>query len=107
MLFLCLKLSNAALSEQLKKQKLFLEPQEKWDRKADHCPERPTGGHRESNLIEVETPGLEPPQKQCWGRKTWTVTGEPLETRYGQAWERKTPGGPTHKEHPHFCEFYF
>ena len=69
MLFLCLKLSNAALSEQLKKQKLFLDPQEKRDCKANHCPERPTGGYRESNLIEVETPGLKPARKPVLGQE--------------------------------------
>ena len=35
---------------------------------------------------------------QCWGRETWTVIDELLETQCGPLSELKTPGKPSHQE---------
>ena len=42
---------------------------------------------------------------QCECRKTWTIIEELLEVQCGQAWEIKTPEGPSHSGALTFCEF--
>lgn len=69
---------------------------------------RQTGRYRESQITGVET--HEGKQKGSVGAsdgtETWTVTDGVLEAQCEKVWDLKIPGGPSHQEAPHFCEFY-